>query len=218
MFRFCAGHPWIQENGVAPDKPLDSTVLSRLKQFSAMNKLKKMALRIIAENLSEEEISGLKEIFKMIDTDNSGQITFEEFKVGLRTFGANLSESEIYDLMQAADVDNSGTIEYGEFIAATMHLNKVKREDHLVTAFSYFDKDGSGYITQDELQQACEEFGMEDVSLDEIIREADQNNDGRIDYNEFVAMMQRGDTDLGKTGVKGSTSFRIGFREALSVC
>ncbi|XP_015946322.1 calcium-dependent protein kinase 26 [Arachis duranensis] len=211
-------HPWIQENGVAPDKPLDSTVLSRLKQFSAMNKLKKMALRIIAENLSEEEISGLKEIFKMIDTDNSGQITFEEFKVGLRTFGANLSESEIYDLMQAADVDNSGTIEYGEFIAATMHLNKVKREEHLVTAFSYFDKDGSGYITQDELQQACEEFGMEDVSLDEIIREADQNNDGRIDYNEFVAMMQRGDTDLGKTGVKGSTSFRIGFREALSVC
>ncbi|MED6106193.1 Calcium-dependent protein kinase 25 [Stylosanthes scabra] len=211
-------HPWIQENGVAPDKPLDSAVLNRLKQFSAMNKLKKMALRVIAENLSEEEISGLKEIFKMIDTDNSGQITFEELKVGLRTFGANLSESEMYDLMQAADVDKSGTIEYGEFIAATLHLNKVKREDHLVTAFSFFDKDGSGYITQDEIQQACEEFGMEDVSLDEIIREADQNNDGRIDYNEFVAMMQRGDADLGKTGVKGSSSFRIGFREALSVC
>jgi len=38
------GHPWIQVDGVAPDKPLDSAVLSRLKQFSAMNKLKKMAL------------------------------------------------------------------------------------------------------------------------------------------------------------------------------
>ncbi|QHO23927.1 Calcium-dependent protein kinase [Arachis hypogaea] len=37
-------HPWIQVDGVAPDKPLDSAVLSRLKQFSAMNKLKKMAL------------------------------------------------------------------------------------------------------------------------------------------------------------------------------
>jgi calcium-dependent protein kinase len=32
--------------GSAPDKPLDSAVLSRLKQFSAMNKLKKMALRV----------------------------------------------------------------------------------------------------------------------------------------------------------------------------
>jgi calcium-dependent protein kinase len=41
-----AGHPWLQAIGSAPDKPLDSAVLSRLKQFSAMNKLKKMALRV----------------------------------------------------------------------------------------------------------------------------------------------------------------------------
>lgn len=40
------GHPWVQVDGVAADKPLDSAVLSRLKQFSAMNKLKKMALRV----------------------------------------------------------------------------------------------------------------------------------------------------------------------------
>ncbi|XP_014512032.1 calcium-dependent protein kinase 26 [Vigna radiata var. radiata] len=210
-------HPWIQVDGEAPDKPLDSAVLSRLKQFYAMNKLKKMALRVIAQNLSEEEIAGLKEMFKAIDTDNSGQITFEELKVGLKKFGANLNESEIYDLMQAADVDNSGTIDYGEFIAATLHLNKVDREDHLVAAFAYFDKDGSGYITQDELQQACEEFGIGDVRLEEMIREADQDNDGRIDYNEFVAMMQKGNADLSKRGRKGSTSFRI-FREALPVC
>lgn len=75
-----------------------------------------------------------------------------------------------------ADVDNSGTIDYGEFIAATLHLNKVEREDHLFAAFSYFDKDGSGYITQDELQQACEEFGIVDVHLEELIREVDQDN------------------------------------------
>ncbi|KAL6978147.1 Calcium-dependent protein kinase 12 [Sarracenia purpurea var. burkii] len=39
-------HPWIVDDKIAPDKPLDSAVLSRLKQFSAMNKLKKMALRV----------------------------------------------------------------------------------------------------------------------------------------------------------------------------
>ncbi|KAL2549125.1 Calcium-dependent protein kinase 1 [Forsythia ovata] len=70
-------HPWVQVDGVAPDRPLDSAVLSRMKQFSAMNRLKKMALRVIAESLSEEEIAGLKEMFKMIDTDNSGNITFD---------------------------------------------------------------------------------------------------------------------------------------------
>ncbi|KAK2988275.1 hypothetical protein RJ640_026128 [Escallonia rubra] len=213
---FWAGHPWVRVDGVAPDKPLDSAVLSRLKRFSAMNKLKKMALRVIAEYLSEEEIAGLKEMFKTIDTDNSGQISFEELKAGLKRFGANLDESEIYDLMQSADIDNNGTIDYGEFVAATLHFNKIEREDHLFAAFSYFDKDGSGYITQDDLQLACEEFGIEDVQLEDMIREADQNNDGRIDYNEFVAMMQTGNTELAKKELHSNIS--MGLREALPVC
>jgi len=75
-----------------------------------------------------------------------------------------------------ADVDNSGTIDYGEFIAAMVHLNKIQKEDHLYAAFTYFDKDGSGYITPDELQLACEQFGLQDFHLDEIIREIDQDN------------------------------------------
>ncbi|KAJ0717932.1 putative non-specific serine/threonine protein kinase [Helianthus annuus] len=56
---------------------------------------------VIAESLSEEEIAGLKQMFQMIDADNSDEITFEELKVGLKRVGANLKESEIYDLMQA---------------------------------------------------------------------------------------------------------------------
>ncbi|KAL0410212.1 UNVERIFIED_CONTAM: Calcium-dependent protein kinase [Sesamum latifolium] len=155
---------------------------------------------VIAESLSEEEIGGLKEMFKMIDVDNSGQITMEELKKGLERVGANLKDSEIVSLMQAADFDNSGTIDYREFVAAMLHLNKVQKEDHLYAAFSYFDKDGSGYITKDELQQACEQFGLGNVHLDEIIREVDKDNDGHIDYSEFVAMMQ--DTGFGNKGLQ----------------
>ncbi|MFQ6649128.1 hypothetical protein Gotur_023324 [Gossypium turneri] len=32
-------HPWLKEGGDASDKPIDSAVLSRLKQFRVMNKL-----------------------------------------------------------------------------------------------------------------------------------------------------------------------------------
>ncbi|KAH0724310.1 hypothetical protein KY284_000175 [Solanum tuberosum] len=201
-------HPWVRVGGVAPDKPLDSAVLTRLNQFSAMNKLKKIAVRVIAESLSAEEIAGLKEMFKMLDTDNSGNITLEELKKGLERVGADLKDSEITSLMQAADTDNSGTIDYGEFIAAMLHLNKIQKEDHMYAAFSYFDQDGSGYITKDELQQACEKFGMSNIPIEELMREVDQDNDGRIDYNEFVAMMQ--DTGFGEMGSRR--------RSYLSVC
>lgn len=41
-------HPWIREDGEASDKPLDSTVINRMKQFRAMNKLKKVALKVLS--------------------------------------------------------------------------------------------------------------------------------------------------------------------------
>ncbi|KAF8768591.1 hypothetical protein HU200_007139 [Digitaria exilis] len=211
---FWAGHPWISDHGVAPDRPLDPAVLSRIKQFSAMNKLKKMALQVIAESLSEEEIAGLKEMFTAMDTDNSGAITYDELKEGLRKYGSTLKDTEIRDLMEAADIDNSGTIDYIEFIAATLHLNKLEREEHLVAAFSYFDKDGSGYITVDELQQACREHNMPTAFLDDVIKEADQDNDGRIDYGEFVAMMTKGNMGVGRRTMRNSLN--ISMRDAPS--
>ncbi|CAI0548765.1 unnamed protein product [Linum tenue] len=189
-------HPWIQVDGEAPDIPLDNAVLGRLKQFKAMNKFKKVALRVIAGCLSEEEIMGLKEMFKGMDTDNSGTITLEELKQGLAKQGTKLSEAEVKQLMEAADADGNGTIDYDEFITATMHLNRMDREEHLYTAFQHFDKDNSGYITTEELQQALIEFGInDDKELKDILSEVDSDNDGRINYDEFVAMMRKGNPE-----------------------
>ncbi|KAL0300828.1 UNVERIFIED_CONTAM: Calcium-dependent protein kinase [Sesamum radiatum] len=171
-------HPWIK--GQASDKPIDSAVLSRMKQFRAMNKLKKLALKVIAQSLSEEEIKGLKAMFANMDTDKSGTITYEELKSGLARLGSKLSEAEVKQLMEAADVDGNGTIDYIEFITATMHRHKLERDEHL-------------YITRDELETAMKEYGMGDeATIKEIISEVDTDNDGRINYDEFCAMMRSG--------------------------
>ncbi|KAF7840628.1 calcium-dependent protein kinase 2-like [Senna tora] len=186
-------HPWIREGGEASDKPIDSAVLSRMKQLRAMNKLKKLALKVIAENLSEEEIKGLKAMFTNMDTDSSGTITYEELKTGLARIGSQLSEAEVKQLMEAADVDGNGSIDYIEFISATMHRHRLERDEHLFKAFQYFDKDNSGYITRDELETAMTQHGMGDeATIKEIISEVDADNDGRINYEEFCAMMRSG--------------------------
>lgn len=189
-------HPWMTIDGEASDKPIDSAVLIRMKQFRAMNKLKKLALMVIAENLSEEEIHGLKQMFNNIDTDRSGSITFEELKTGLARLGSKLSETEIKQLMDAADIDKNGTIDYTEFITATMHRHKLEKEENLFKAFQFFDKDQSGFITRDELRQAMTQYGMgDDATIDEIIDDVDTDKDGRINYEEFVAMMRQGVQD-----------------------
>nr|ACA63885.1 calcium-dependent protein kinase [Hordeum vulgare] len=190
-------HPWIREDGEAPDKPLDITVISRMKQFRAMNKLKKVALKIVAENLSEEEITGLKEMFRSLDTDNSGTITLEELRSGLPKLGTKISESEITQLMEAADVDGNGTIDYSEFVSATMHMNRLEKEDHILKAFEYFDKDHSGYIPVDELEEVLKKYDMgDDKPIKDIIAEVDTDHDGRINYQEFVAMMRNNSPEI----------------------
>lgn len=65
------------------------------------NNLSGLIWQVIAESLSEEEIAGLKEMFMSMDTDNSGAITFEELKAGLKRYGSNLKDIEIRDLMEA---------------------------------------------------------------------------------------------------------------------
>lgn len=186
----------MREDGNAPDIALDNAVLVRMKQFTAMNKFKKVALKVIADSLSEEEIMGLKEMFKNMDTDDSGTITFEELKSGFARLGTKLSETEVRQLMNATDLDGNGTLDYQEFITATMHINRTNKQDRLFTAFQYFDRDNSGYITKQELEQALENYGMGDQkTIKEIIDEVDTDRDGRIDYEEFVAMMNKAGQD-----------------------
>ncbi|KAL6501662.1 hypothetical protein OROGR_026795 [Orobanche gracilis] len=190
-------HPWMKIYDEAYDKPIDSVVLTRMKQFRSMNQLKKLAVKVIAENLSDEEMQGLREMFNNMDSDGSGTITYEELKTGLTNLGSKLSEADIQQLLKAADIDKNGTINYIEFITATMNPRRLSKEVNLYKAFHHFDKDECGYITRDEVRQALRQYGMDDeVTLDDILHDVDTDNDGKINYEEFAAMMIKGTVDF----------------------
>ncbi|KAL9227392.1 hypothetical protein vseg_003083 [Gypsophila vaccaria] len=187
-------HPWIQNAKKASNVPLGDIVRSRLKQFAGMNRFKKKALRVIAEHLSVEEVEIIRDMFALMDTDRDGRITYDELRTGLKKVGSQLGDSEIMLLMEVADVDGNGYLDYGEFVAVTIHLQKMENDEHFQKAFLYFDKDGSGYIELDELRDGLvDESGETDFEvLNEIMREVDADKDGRISYDEFVAMMKTG--------------------------
>ncbi|KAL6513935.1 hypothetical protein OROHE_019391 [Orobanche hederae] len=187
-------HPWLKQDGEASEKSIDSAILIRMKQFMAMNKLKRLAFKVIAENLSAAERQGLKQMFNNMDTDGSGAITYEELRTGLTKLGSKLSGEEIQLLVEAVDIDKNGTIDYNEFTTATMHPHRVDDEEKLYKAFCHFNKDKCGYITRDELTQAMAQYGIGDETIiDEVL-----DDDGKINYDEFVAMMRNGTVDLGE--------------------
>ncbi|XP_058110245.1 calcium-dependent protein kinase 13-like isoform X2 [Magnolia sinica] len=187
-------HPWLQNANKAPNVPLGDVVKSRLKQFSMMNRFKRTALRVIAEHLSIEEVEDLKEMFRMMDTDNDSAVSFEELKAGIQKSGYQLAESELQTLAEAVDTNGKGALDYEEFVAVFLHFQRMANDEHLRKAFSHFDKDGSGYIELDELREALVEDGAADGSdvANDIFQEVDTDKDGRINYDEFVAMMKTG--------------------------
>ena len=185
-------HPWMNES--APDTPLDNAVAKRIKQFAAMNKLKKAALKIMAASLTASEVEGLKKMFATMDKDGSGCITFEELRKGLKQQGFSGAENEIMDMMEKMDLDGNGTVDWDEFIAATVNVQMLNQSEALLKAFQTIDKDNSGFITEDEIEKCLKDYGFdhEATEIVQIIKECDENSDGKISYEEFAHMMNMG--------------------------
>ncbi|MED6209123.1 Calcium-dependent protein kinase 9 [Stylosanthes scabra] len=185
-------HNWIKENVKASHhhKPMDNAILCRMNEFREMNMLKRLSLKVIAQNLPKEEIQGLKTMFSNMDTYNDGAITTEELKAGMQQLGSNFTDSEAQQLMDAVDMDRNGTFDCMEFITAAMHRHRLKRDKNLYKAFQYFNIDKTGFITIDNLKTLMKEFGANDeVTINEIMSKVDTDNDGRISYEEFCTMM-----------------------------
>ncbi|MFS7914998.1 putative protein kinase CAMK-CDPK family [Helianthus anomalus] len=186
-------HPWLNSKK-APNVPLGDIVKSRLKQFSVMNKLKKQALRVVAEHLSVEEVAGIRQDFHMIDTNNNGKINLEELRIGLQKLGHQVNDADLQNLMESADVDRDGTLDCGEFVAVTLHLKRMANDEHLHKAFEFFDNNRTGYIEVEELCQVLSDEGeiINDEVINAIMHDVDMDKDGRISYEEFVIMMKTG--------------------------
>jgi Ca2+-binding EF-hand superfamily protein len=91
-----------------------------------------------------------------------------------------------------ADKDGNGTIDFSEFIEMMPRQEKDDNaEEEMLEAFQVFDTDGNGSITADELRQIFMNLGekLTDEEITDMIKEADIDGDGEINYQEFVKMM-----------------------------
>ncbi|ELU36435.1 efhand domain-containing protein [Rhizoctonia solani AG-1 IA] len=128
-----------------------------------------------------------KEAFSLFDKDGDGTITTKELGTVMRSLGQNPTEAELQDMINEVDADGNGTIDFPEFL--TMMARKMKdtdSEEEIKEAFKVFDKDGNGYISAAELRHVMTNLGekLSDNEVDEMIREADVDGDGQINYED----------------------------------
>ncbi|CAF0780984.1 unnamed protein product [Didymodactylos carnosus] len=136
-----------------------------------------------------EKIEEFRRVFDLFDKDGSGSIDSQEIGQLMRSLGQNPTNKQIEDLISQADKNGNQRLDFNEFVEfMSAHWNDRDQADELKEAFRLFDKDNSGYLTINELKQVMLNMGekLSQEELDDMMREADLNHDGKLDYHEFV--------------------------------
>lgn len=143
-------------------------------------------------NLTEEQLDELKEAFAVYDLNNDGIITTRELGTVMRQLGQNPSEAEILEMIKEADKDRSGNLSLNEFVALmSKNMNQIDSIENVRDAFRVFDVNNTGQISSQELRHVATNLGekLSEEEANEMIRIADSDGDGLINYNDFINMM-----------------------------
>uniref|UniRef100_A0A8C4WV61 Troponin C, skeletal muscle n=1 Tax=Eptatretus burgeri TaxID=7764 RepID=A0A8C4WV61_EPTBU len=147
-------------------------------------------------HLSEEQIAEFKAAFDLFDADGGGDISTSELGKVMRLLGQSPTKEELDAIIEEVDEDASGTIDFEEFLVMMVEQMKEESagqtEEELAEAFRILDKNADGFIDRDELMEILMSMGenVTDVEVDEILAEGDRNNDGKLDFDEFLKMME----------------------------
>ncbi|OAX44927.1 mitochondrial carrier [Rhizopogon vinicolor AM-OR11-026] len=128
--------------------------------------------------------------FKYFDVDNSGTITFDEFK---NVFSANVGPSAIpFDFdcdwvkLYLGQKNGTHVLGYNEFT----QLMKGLQGERLRQAFKYLDKDQDGFIRPEGFKQIILEIAghkLSDAVIERLPTLCTLTAGGRISYSEVVA-------------------------------
>ncbi|XP_037674977.1 calmodulin-like protein 6 isoform X2 [Choloepus didactylus] len=145
------------------------------------------------ERLTAEQVKEYKGVFEMFDEEGNGQVKTGELERLMSLLGINPTKSELASMARDADRDNKGFFNCDGFLAlmGVYHEKAQNQEGELRAAFRVFDKEGKGYIDWNTLKYVLMNAGepLNEAEAEQMMKEADKDGDGTIDYEEFVAMM-----------------------------
>eukprot|EP00919_Chromeraceae_sp_WS-2016_P015488 GHVR01036487.1.p1 GENE.GHVR01036487.1~~GHVR01036487.1.p1 ORF type:complete len:185 (+),score=36.89 GHVR01036487.1:95-649(+) len=163
--------------------------------------------------LKEEQRAQIKEAFDLFDTDGTGTIDAKELKVALQALGFEPRKEELKRLVNEVDRGNreSGgakalagagnvgpgqtaqVLDFNDFLEImTLKMSEKDSKEQVQKAYRLF-AGPSGKISFEDLKRVALELGegMSDEELREMIREADKNEDGEVDQEEFLRILRK---------------------------
>ncbi|XP_061905540.1 calglandulin-like [Entelurus aequoreus] len=147
----------------------------------------------MASKLSPDQITEYKGVFEMFDEVGNGDVKTKELERLMSLMGINPTKRELGQMAKDVDKDGQGIFNCDSFLGlmALYHQRTKNQDAELRAAFKVFDKEAKGFIDWNTLKYVLMNAGepLNETEAEQMMKEADKDGDGTIDYEEFVAMM-----------------------------
>jgi len=182
-------HNWIL-GATASDNKINVDAVRSLRQFNYQSKLKKAVSNILASNMGDGPSERVAQHFRQLDKDGDEKLSVDELAILFTEVGyqADTAGVEAKRVMSEVDRDGDGTISLEEFGVVWQRKLLAVNDQYIKAVFGVLDGDHNGEITAEELGGVLEGVNENDVA--EIIKEADTNGDGKIQFKEFKNAMK----------------------------
>ena len=185
-------HPWVQGTVVSPFYQLPSQIIDSIRRFNEANAIKKAAFMFVASKLTERDIVTIRANFKAIDTNGDGVLNKADLFQVVKN-QRDIGDENLNYMLSALDANNNGIVDYTEFITGCLLRKTFSTTGFLESAFMFFDKDNSGKITVEEVMTVLLGdnlvHGISLSQFESMVKDIDKDDDGCIDYKEFIEMM-----------------------------
>jgi Ca2+-binding EF-hand superfamily protein len=174
-------------------------VLDRLNSLA--EKYKHSDVRDRSSNIdwmSDEQVAFCKDTFKKFDKNGDNSLSVDELLSVLHSVGRAYSIERVQEAIEII-TGHSGRrdISFEEF-ATLLQSDLVSHEDEqMLERFRLFDADGSGTISLEELRICIRNHDalITNAEIEAMLKQADRDGDGHIDYQEFYDLIQVGRKD-----------------------
>jgi len=148
------------------------------------------------KRIPEEVLSEYQDLFDSYDLNKTGEIERKEMKTILKKLGKESTNEEIEQIWKSMNkIESDYTISFDDFIEFIKRYNLSKNSmstDDIINAFEIFDKNHDGTISINEFKHILMDLGQKfsEDEVNKIITEIDLDNNGKINYRDFVEFWQ----------------------------
>lgn len=140
---------------------------------------------------SVTRLAEFERVYRLFDTDDDGYLTQQEIIDALEVLGRDISSQDRSSLLERI---TDGIVTHNSFIEWMAQRHDLDISADLRQIFHLIDVDGSGHLSSEEFTQIvrCLNPNGNDAKIEALVRQADLDGDGQIDFEEFIATQAQG--------------------------